>query len=200
MKSSKIIIPILIIAGILLFILALVVIVVVGIILFLIVNKNTKVTTNNDVKVEVGELIEFRYSPGYSDMDGESHHESLKKNENGEWIIESRDCISFGEPMIVTVYSVSDEDVADFEKFIKDNNICGLENRPDSDEFITDYSSWGYGLEFDNSFIGGDSWESYDISEYKEYSDKDYELIKELRERFKNMHGSVISETEETDY
>ena len=101
--------------------------------------------------------------------------------------------------MIVTTYSVTDEDVKDFADFIINNNVCGLENRPDSDLFITDYSAWDYGIEFDNSSIGGDKWKTYSIWEYKEYSDEDYALMEELDKKFEELHYNKISETEETE-
>jgi hypothetical protein len=132
-------------------------------------------------------------------MNGTSIHETLRKNENGEWIIERRAREDFESPMIVTTYSVTDEDVKDFADFIIDNNVCGLENRPDSDLFITDYSAWDYGIEFDNSSIGGEKWEKYSIWEYKEYSDEDLALLEELDKKFEDLHYNKISETEETE-
>ena len=213
MKSSKIIIPIIIIAAVLLILFVLIAIIVIGLEVFFIARKNMNTntttttttttinttTTNPTTIVEVGDLTEFHYSPGYSDMDGASHSETLMKNDNGEWIIESWDQESWEDPMIVTVYSVSDEEFEIFEKFIKEQNICDLENRPDSDEFVTDYSSWGYGIEFDNTSIGGDKYERYNISEYKQYSDLDYEKLKALKSLFETIHGGIISQTEEED-
>ena len=41
--------------------------------------------------------------------------------------------------------------------------------------------------------------ESYDISQYKEYSEADRELLKELDKQFEALHGEVISQSTECD-
>lgn len=151
-------------------------------------------SNNNVVVTPEGDFIEFMYSPGYSDMDGASHFEKLYKNDNGNWVIESRDRDSFEEDAILTIYEVSDEDVEDFLQFVTKKNVLGLENRNDSDDFVTDYSEWSISFIYDNSANGGSGRENYRLYEYKEYSDKDYELIKTLKEKFKNMHGNIISQ------
>ena len=135
----------------------------------------------------------------YGDMDGKSIHESLYQNDDGDWIIERRAREDFESPMIVTTYLLTEADVNDFASFIKDNNVCGLEDRPDSDLFITDYSAWDYGIEYDNTSVGGDRWVTYSIWEYKEYSDEDMALLDELDKRFKDLHYNMISEIEEED-
>ena len=202
MKGSKVIILILVVLGILL--LLFVALIMVAILVALLfwprkITNNTNQPTVVNTPVAVGEFKEFNYSPGYGDMNGTSIHETLRKDENGEWIIERRAREDFESPMIVTIYSVTDEDVKDFADFIIDNNVCGLENRPDSDLFITDYSAWDYGIEFDNSSIGGDKWVTYSIWEYKEYSDEDYALMEELDKKFEALHYNKISEIEETE-
>ena len=179
MKAVKIIIPIAIAVAVLL----------IGIIVVVIIigNKGGK-------KMELGELKSFSYSPGYGDMNGASHHERLSKDDAGEWIIESSDRDSFEEPMTITLYAVSEDAVKEFESFIKDKNVLSLMNRKDSDEFITDYSSWSYIFDFDNTSIGGSKWDYYTISQYKQYSKADYELLKKLDQQFEALHGDIISQ------
>ena len=148
---------------------------------------------------ELGELMWFRYSPGYGDMDGSSHSESLEKGEDGKWVIVKRDRNGISEPMEVTTYAVSDEALEKFLKFVREKNVLELCDREDSDLFITDYSAWYYSFTFDESSIGGDMIESYDISEYKEYTDADHKLLKELDQQFEALHGEVISQSTECD-
>ena len=131
--------------------------------------------------IETGALLEFAYSPGYGDMNGASHYESLD------------------EPMIETTYAVSAEAAAGFEAFLKEKDIVSLSDRPDSTDFVTDYSPWGYNLYFDNSSLGGKKRERYGIGEYKVYSDEDYALLKELNQAFRDLRGDKLSEVEETD-
>ncbi len=150
-------------------------------------------------KPKLGKLIGFQFSPGYSDMEGGYHNESLEKNEDGEWVIVSRDRETHSEPETVTVYAVSEEALKDFEAFIIDNNIVKLERRKDSDLFMTDYSPWRYSITFDDSSVGGDGYKIYNIEEYTNYSNRDYDLIKKMSEKFKDLHGEVISQTTEGD-
>ena len=98
--------------------------------------------------IETGELIEFSYYPGYSDMDGGYHGETLKKDESGKWIVECYDKKNIDEPEITTIYSVNEKDGQDFETFLKEKNIASLMNCKDSDEFVTDYSPWSYSMIF----------------------------------------------------
>lgn len=146
-----------------------------------------------------GELVSFRYHPGYSDMRGGYHDESLEKNDNGDWVIVSTNQESLDAPTIVTTYAVSPDDAAAFETFMKENDIPSLENRKDSDVFATDYRPWGYTIVFDHSSAGGSKNQSYSISEYKEYSERDRELLAELGKQFDELYGNVISEVTEND-
>ena len=149
--------------------------------------------------MKLGELKSFSYSPGYGDMNGASHNERLRKNDAGDWTIESRDRETHEEPFTVTVYAVSEEGVKEFEAFIKNKNILSLLNRKDSDDFITDYSSWSYTFDFDNTAVGGTKWDYYTISQYKQYSKADYELLKELDQQFEALHGEIISQETEQE-
>ena len=149
--------------------------------------------------IETGELIEFRYYPGYSDMDGGYHGETLKKDENGEWIIECRDKKSIDKPEITTIYSVNEKYEKNFEAFLKDNNVASLTNRGDSDVFATDYSPWSYSVDFTDPSSESGKRINVSFGEYKEYSDEDYKLIKKLGERFEGLKGDVLSETVESD-
>ena len=143
-------------------------------------------------------LKEFYYSPGYSDMRGGSHREYLRKDEDGKWKIITEDRESFNKPTKVTVYAADEEAVCLFEAFLKQKKTGSLANRPDSELFVTDYSPWHYGIEFELADESLPSWKrrvDYSIGEYKRYSKKDYELIGEMRERFRALLGEVLSET-----
>ncbi|MBO4505238.1 MAG: hypothetical protein J5728_02295 [Lachnospiraceae bacterium] len=138
------------------------------------------------------ELSEFDLSPGYCDMTGESHRSYLRCNE-GKWIIRSIDRAPGSRTEITTTYAVDTAAVAEFEAFIKENDICGLAGRKESGDFITDYSPWSCTIVFGK--VG--SRKSYRFREYLEYTSKDLELIKELRERFERLKGRKISEKRE---
>ena len=162
--------------------------------------QETTVNGESGEHTATGELIELRYHPGYGDMNGGYHGECLKKGENGEWIIESENRNSLDEPEIKIVYSVKATDQQDFEAFIKDKNVASLMNNEDSDEFVTDYSPWNYSIVYADPSSASSRKRIYvSFGEYQKYSEADYELIKELRERFDALKGEVLSETIESE-
>lgn len=138
-------------------------------------------------------LRRLEYSPGYGDMRGERHYESLEKTDNGDWVIVSSDREYFDAPTVTTTYEVSAEAVAQFEIFLTKNKILSLAERKDSKDFITDYSPWSYCIVLDDGACG----EYCTIRQYKRYSKKDYKLLNELRERFQSLRGRKISEITE---
>ncbi|MBP5607169.1 MAG: hypothetical protein J6X66_02725 [Lachnospiraceae bacterium] len=143
------------------------------------------------------ELDRVYLHPGYGDMNGESHNRSLFKDDNGDWYIESNDCEGVGEPFITTIYEVSEEDILEFSLFIQSAKFDTMQNRPDSDLFITDYSSWSFSINYKDIETGEDV--SIRMEEYKEYSDADDKLIWEFFDRFNALQGDIISQEEE-DY
>lgn len=151
------------------------------------------------VVIPEGDFYSFTYRPGYSDMDGEYHCCELKQTEDGNWIIRDDDREENGAPDIVTTYAVSAEAVADFAAFLKEKKVLSLENRKDSDEFVTDYSSWSFSFVFITEQDGIKNRDGHNISQYKKYYDKDYLTINEIRERFKALYGEKLSETEQYD-
>lgn len=168
--------------------------VVIPILIIIVALAYLKFVRQGGSKVETGEFIGLEYSPGFSDMMGGRHSATLKKNESGEWMIESRNRESRADPILLVTYSVDEEKLAEFVTFLKDENVAGLSKRKDSDNFIYDYSPWSISIGFDNSAIGGYKFERYRFGEYKNYSDADRELIKEVNTRFGALYGEKLSE------
>ena len=146
-----------------------------------------------------GELKEFRYRPGYSDMDGGYHSDVLYKGDDGKWIIESRNRSSMSDPTVVTKYVVGYDSEIEFEAYLKSSDIPSLENRKDSDLFVTDYTPWHYTIVFELQTDKGIEIQEFDLDEYKEYSDKDYSLIKSMKTQFDMLKSNKISEETEED-
>ncbi|MBR6257547.1 MAG: hypothetical protein IKR23_09230 [Lachnospiraceae bacterium] len=151
--------------------------------------------TEDDLCIELDYIY---YHPGYGDMNGESHNRSLFKDDNGDWYIESSDCEGIGEPFITTIYEVSQEDIVDFSLFLQSAKFDTMENRPDSDLFMTDYSPWNVSIAYKDNNTGEKV--SIRLEEYKEYSNADYRLLDEFFMRFKALEGDIISQEEEEDY
>ena len=154
---------------------------------------------NKNESAQIGTLLKFRYSPGYSDMNGASHQTELARNDEGKWIITDRNRDDIADPAIVTTWSADDEAVSEFIRFLAESDFLSLANRPESNSFMDDYSPWGYFIMFDNSSIGGGKRDHYNIGQYKEYSDVDYELIKTIQKRFEELKGNKLSETIENE-
>ena len=146
-----------------------------------------------------GDLKRFHYSPGYCDMLGASHSGTLEKTAGGSWTFVTRDREEHSEPMTVITYAVTDEKASEFEKFVKESNFTNLSKRPSNRGFVTDYSPWGYYLDFDCSAYGGSGSESFDITELHEYTTADYDLMKEVLARFNALKGDKLSEVLEND-
>lgn len=142
-------------------------------------------------------LRECTYSPGYSDMGGEMHSEALKKDEDGNWQIVSRDRASLNEPTVITTYAVSQEAFERFVYFLEEKDVLSLANRKESSFFLYDYSPWNYRFVFEKNDNGRLVWDRYQISQYKEYSDSDNQLLEELKRQFRDLHGEKISLEEE---
>lgn len=141
-----------------------------------------------------GDLKEFRYRPGYSDMDGGYHSEQLYKGDDGKWIIEVRDKNSMSDPTVVTKYFVGFDSETYFEAYLKENKIPSLEKRNDSDDVVTDYSPWSYTIVFEKQTESGVEIQEYNLYEFKEYSDDDRSLIKAMKGLYNNLKSNKISE------
>ena len=147
---------------------------------------------------EKSRLTRFEYSPGYSDMRGARHEEVLKRDKNG-WITVCRDRECHGEPVVVTTWAVSDAAAEDFFRFLCENDVPSLSLRKEDDLFATDYSPWEYSIEFENPSTSDAGRRYLRICEYRKYSKRDYELLRELKDRFRALRGEKISETVEAE-
>ncbi len=143
----------------------------------------TDVNTNGD-GAQVIELAEVDYIPGYNDMSGESHQNYLRFKD-GTWTIRSLDRLPGFREETETTYSVDAAAVAEFEAFINENDICDLADRKENGDFITDYTPWSFQLVFGER----GNRQEYRFMEYMDYSEKDRELIKELKIRFEALKG-----------
>ena len=138
-------------------------------------------------------LREVRYSPGYGDMLGGNHEMTL--NLNGEGRMTCLDRETWDAPTVIAVYEVLPEAIAELEDFIVQKKVFSLEDRPKSDLFVTDYHPWGFWFEYETTSFGKTERNVCILTEYQNYSKKDYEVIDGLRERLSALRGRKISET-----
>ncbi len=137
------------------------------------------------------------YSPGYGDMRGGYHEVVLKKDDDGNWTYVTSDRETHDQPTVTATYAVSKEAVAELEAFIEEKKILSLESRSESDMFATDYSPWSWSIDYEKTSFGKTKQEYCRFGEYQRYSDRDYELLNELKERFTAVRGEKISEKKE---
>ena len=143
-------------------------------------------------------ITKVSYSPGYGDMLGGYHESMLRKDRDGKWTYVCTDRETHDRPTVTTTYAVSAEAVAQFEEFIKSKKVLSLEGRPKSDMFVTDYSPWGWSVDYDMTSFGKTKRVYCSFGEYKRYSRRDYELLNELEKRFADLREEKISETTES--
>lgn len=154
-------------------------------------------TYNPEDLAWAGDLVSFQYHPGYNDMNGGYHYQFLA-SKNGEWFLECCDQEMIGEPEVTIIYSVSEDDVQAFGNYLKAIHVDKFMEREDSQDFITDYSAWSYSITFVNP-TGESKYIEIRFDQYKEYTDADYELMKEIDNRFDALKKNEISRTEEMD-
>ncbi|MCR5734823.1 MAG: hypothetical protein K6G22_09485 [Lachnospiraceae bacterium] len=137
-------------------------------------------------------LYQIEYRPGYGDMAGAYHYERLSKDDKGEWIIESYDRDIFSDPIEITTYAVSQEAVNEFAAFLSEKDVISLSTRKESKDFVTDYTPFSISIWYEKK-PGEKNWDSYQIEEYRVYSDDDYALLKEFTEKFHSLRGRKLS-------
>ena len=139
------------------------------------------------------------YSPGYCDMLGGRHGVSLRQQESGEWVIVSTEAEDYNAPTVTKTYSVPPEALSKFEDFLNKNKVLSLAKRPKSDLFVTDYSPWSYSFDYETAFFGKVKKGYCSLKEYKKYSKRDRELLKELSKYISGLYGEQLSETVSED-
>ncbi len=80
-----------------------------------------------------------------------------------EHVIKYRYSDGFDIPVLVNVYSISDEDINNLNEMIKKYNFPAWSNLPLSDIVVYDAPSKSITFTYDNSRIGGYSYVSFDI-------------------------------------
>ena len=104
---------------------------------------------------------------------------------------------ALGVPVTVTVYAVDPEAAARFEEYLAGSPFPSLAKRPESDLFATDYSPWSWGIDYERRSLCGIRREYCAFDEYKKYSRRDHDAIRELQERLTALRGNKIAETAE---
>lgn len=136
------------------------------------------------------------HSPGYGDMRGEYHEAKLIKDKDGNWTYVRRDREDHRAPTVTAVYKADEKEAERLFEFISETNLLSLENRPESNLFVTDYSPWSWSIVYEQAPFGKARLYCT-IREYRRYSERDYGLLNALSEKFAALCGEEISRTAE---
>ena len=129
-------------------------------------------------------LCEFTFSPGYCDMLGAYHCQTLKKTPEGGWVIECRDREEHSSPEVVATYPADAEKVASFAGLLGGKAVRSLAKRGKSRDFITDYSPWSMRITFEPADGKRSEKDYLSLDQYRRYSKKDYQTIEEIKAAF----------------
>ncbi|MBQ7161446.1 MAG: hypothetical protein IJR90_07040 [Clostridia bacterium] len=141
-------------------------------------------------------LREFSYSPGYSDMRGAYHEQTLKKDESGRWVIICSDREYYNAPTVVKTYLAAEDGMEGFEALVKSRKVLSLSRRAKSRMFLTDYSPEEYYILLEKDPDGKGDLKDYRITQYKRFFKRDFRSLELLRETFEALKGQKISEEE----
>ncbi|MCR5509769.1 MAG: hypothetical protein K6F54_02245 [Lachnospiraceae bacterium] len=145
---------------------------------------------------EIIDLIQYDFYPGCNTMAGDWGYETLRRDTDGRWGIVSYKRDGISAPLVITTYAVEKDDLIRFDAFLKERDILSLEEREESNDFMTDYNPWSYVITLKDPATGDR--DIHKLEEYRVYSQDDYSAIKEMDQLFADIHGKVLSrETEE---
>lgn len=153
----------------------------------------------NDERLKNIELEYYDHRAGTNTMIGGGSYDTVREIDD-RWVIQSFYCEAAGEPMTVTTYAVLVDKLIAFDEFIREKDVVSLEQRGDSNNFVTDYSPWEYAICFKKASPDDERRSMFYLDEYKEYSDEDYALLEELDKKFEEMKGSVLGEETRENY
>ena len=148
-------------------------------------------TENQKKRDRYGELEAIHYSPGYGDMVGEYHSETVRRDENGDVVYVIKDRESFNESAVTRTYAMPEDALTRLEDIIREYDLTDLENRRMSERLVTDYSPWSYQFVFEKDNVR--------LTEFRRYKKKDLEHLKELMDTAHAMRGELISTEREGD-
>ena len=118
-------------------------------------------------------------------------------------VIRYRYSEGFDIPVLVTEYSISDEDINNLNEMIKKYNFPAWSNLDRSDMIVYDASSKSISLSYDNSKIGGSNYVDYDIDYDTKIPSDGFILLNEFTDymfSLLNDENFIDSYTEIEDY
>ena len=127
-------------------------------------------------KIKHDKLLSITYSNS-GDMNGNVDSTTL---DTEKMIITTKYATMHSDPIEITEYSISKENIEELNNIIKKNHILELSKLPMGDIFAYDAPTKTLNITCDNSQIGGSSYDTYSINYYMKLSKKNYEQLKEV--------------------
>lgn len=128
------------------------------------------------LKRKYGHLLTVTYSNS-GDMNG--NIDSITLDTNKKTIIK-RYAVMHSDPIETKEYKITDEDIENVNEIIEKYKLQNLSKLPMGDLFAYDAPTKTLTFIYDNSKIGGSSYESYNINYYMKLSKKDINHLNEL--------------------
>ena len=132
--------------------------------------------------VQNGTLLSIRYSSS-GDMNGNTDSTELKRQNDGEYVIQTKYAQWYSEPLECKVYSVSEDDVKELIEMIDKYNFTQWSKLDSEDLFILDGPQTSISFIYNNKEVGGSSYESYGFSLDRIYPDEANDIIREFKQK-----------------
>ena len=139
-----------------------------------------------DKKIRYGNLLSVTYSRS-GDMNGNVDSISL---DTKKLLITTKYAVMHSDPLEVKEYSVTDKEVYKLSSMVDKKKLLELSKLPMGDLFAYDAPTTTLSFTYDNSDIGGSSYDNYSINYYMEFSSSDRKKLKE----FTDYLFSLVSE------
>lgn len=126
--------------------------------------------------VKYGKLLSVSYSNS-GDMNGNTN---IIRLDVEKLLVITQYAVWHHDPLEVKEYSITQNDVDILSSMIKEENILKLSKLPMGDLFAYDAPTTTLTFVYDNSNVGGSSYDNYSINYYMKLSNKDYTKLKRI--------------------
>lgn len=136
--------------------------------------------------IKYGKLLSVSYSSS-GDMNGNT---DITRLDVEKLLVITEYAAWHYEPLEIKEYRITQENVDTLSSMIKEENILKLSKLPMGDLFAYDAPTTTLSFSYDNSGMGGSSYDNYSINYYMKLSNTDYTKLKKIT----NYLNSLVRE------
>ena len=137
-------------------------------------------------KNKFGNLISVSYSRS-GDMNGNVDSTTLDVK---KMLVITRYAVMHSDPIEVKEYEVTEEEVSNISNMIDEMKLLKLSDLPMGDVFAYDAATTVLSFTYDNSSVGGTSFDNYSINYYMKLTNKDLDKL----HKFTDYLNSLVKE------